>query len=634
MTGASGPGQGAGQGGTGRTRDGQDGRDGSGDAPRRRTVVSGGVPLAVYEQGDPAAPTVVLVHGYPDTHRVWDDVARELAAGFHVVRYDVRGAGASGVPADRAGYRLEALADDLFAVADAVSPDRPVHLAAHDWGSIQSWEAVTDPRAAGRIASFTTMSGPCLDHVGHWIRRRVTRPTPRHVRQLAVQAAHSWYITAFHLPVMAPAVWRFGLARRWGSVLRRIEAVPPRDGHPQATIKDDAIRGIQLYRANMGPRTLRPGRRTTDVPVQLVTLTRDHYVGAALAEGVEQWVPRLTRRTLPATHWSALLEKGPEVARMIKEFADRAGEVGAGETGAGQAGAGDGDAAAHARARTGEKAGRTRRLPFAGRVVVVTGAGSGIGRATALAFAEAGAHVALCDRDLETAERTAELARLLAPGRTARAWRVDVSDGAAVETFAAEVAEQIGVADVVVNNAGIGHSGTFLSTTEQEWRRVLDVNLWGVIHGCRAFGARMAERGRGGHIVNIASAAAYTPAKQLAAYATSKAAVLMLSDCLRAEVAASGIAVTAVCPGIVNTGIVAATTFSGLDADAQAAQRRRISGLYARRNYPPEKVAQQILRAVRAERAVAPVTFEARAARVLSRLAPAAMRAAARLDVT
>ena len=91
--------------------------------------------------------------------------------------------------------------------------------------------------------------------------------------------------------------------------------------------------------------------------------------------------------------------------------------------------------------------------------------------------------------------------------------------------------------DVLVNNAGIGHSGTFLQTTEKEWQRVLDVNLWGVIHGCRAFGALMVERGRGGHIVNLASAAAYLPSKVLAAYATSKAAVLMLSDCLRAELA-------------------------------------------------------------------------------------------------
>lgn len=584
-------------------------------APRRRTVLSDGVPLAVYEQGDPAHRTVLLVHGYPDTHRVWDDVAAALAEDHHVVRYDVRGAGASGRPAGHRGYRLEQLARDLFAVVAAVSPDRPVHLVAHDWGSIQSWEAVTHPDAPGRIASYTTLSGPCLDHMGHWIRHRLAHPTPRHLAQLAVQAAHSWYIATFHLPGLAPAAWRLGLAGRWETVLRLVEGVRPRPGHPQPTLAGDAVRGIRLYRANMLPRLLRPSSRPTLLPVQLIRLTRDHYVSPALAEGLEHWAPHLWRRTVPATHWSALLEKGTTVARMVREFT-------AHHEGAPAAPALD-------RARTRLPGGG--RGPFEGRLAVVTGAGSGIGRATALAFAEQGASVAVCDIDPAAAERTAELAGLL--GARAHAYRVDVSDGAAVDAFAARVAAEHGVPDIVVNNAGIGHSGTFLATTEAEWRRVLDVNLWGVIHGCRAFGGLLAERGEGGHIVNVASAAAYLPSRMLAAYATSKAAVFMLSECLRAEVASSGIGVTAVCPGIVNTNITRTTTFSGLDAAAQDARRRRFSGMYAKRNFPPEKVAEQILRAVRKDRAVVPVTVEAKAARLLGRLSPGLLRAAARLDI-
>ncbi|WP_340558985.1 alpha/beta fold hydrolase [Streptomyces sp. GSL17-111] len=288
---------------------------------RRSTVSSGGVDLAVYAQGDPARPTVLLVHGYPDTHRVWDDVAADLAADHHVVRHDVRGAGASTAPRDRAAYRLPHLADDLFAVADAVSPDRPVHVLAHDWGSIQSWEAVTRPGAERRVATYTTLSGPCLDHVGHWTRHRLTHPTPRHLAQLLAQAAHSWYIYAFHLPLLAPAVWRLGLAARWRSVLHRVEGVPPRAGHPQSTLRDDAVRGIALYRANMLPRVVRPGYRPTQVPVQLVTLTRDHYVSPALAEGLEQWAPHLVRRSLDATHWSALLEQSATVADLVRRFA-------------------------------------------------------------------------------------------------------------------------------------------------------------------------------------------------------------------------------------------------------------------------------------------------------------------------
>ncbi|MFE0463075.1 SDR family oxidoreductase [Kitasatospora sp. NPDC058965] len=565
----------------------------------RRTVTSAGVDLAVFEQGDPAAPTVLLVHGYPDTHRVWDEVARELAADHHVVRYDVRGAGESGVPADRAGYRLELLARDLFAVADAVSPDRPVHVVAHDWGSLQSWEAVTEPGAELRLASYTTMSGPCLDHMGHWIRHRLRRPTPRHLRQLLVQGLHSWYITAFHLPYLAPAAWRFGLARAWPRILRDLEKVAPRPGHPQPTLRRDAVRGIELYRANMRPALRHPRERPTRVPVQLITLRRDRYVSPFLSEGLERWVPDLTRRELDATHWSGLLDRAPAVASLVREFTTRI------ERGEPAAGAG-------------------------GPLVVITGAGSGIGRATALAFAEQRATVVVCDLDLEAARRTAELVTLL--GGAGHAYQVDVSDGPGMDAFAQTVAAAHGVPDVLVNNAGIGHSGTFLQTTEKEWQRVLDVNLWGVIHGCRAFGTMMAERGQGGHIVNLASAAAYLPSKVLAAYATSKAAVLMLSDCLRAELADAGVGVSAICPGIVNTNITRTTTFSGLDRDAQAAKQDRVSKMYARRGFPPEKVAAEIVRAVRTGKPMVPVTVEAKAARLLGRLSPALLRRAARFD--
>lgn len=264
---------------------------------------------------------------------------------------------------------------------------------------------------------------------------------------------------------------------------------------------------------------------------------------------------------------------------------------------------------------------------FAGRQVVITGAGSGIGRATALAFAERGASVAACDINLDAAERTAELAGLL--GAACDAYQVDVSDGAAMEALAAKV----GVPDILVNNAGIGHHGTFLTTTEAEWRRVLDVNLWGVLHGCRVFAAAMAERGAGGHIVNVSSALAYLPSKNLAAYATSKAAVLMASDCLRAELAGAGIQVSVICPGFVKTNITRTTTFSGVSSEEQDGRRDRATRLYARRNYPPGKVAEQIVAAVQHRRPLVPVTVEARAGRILSRLSPGLTRAIARVSL-
>src|SRR5512139_2845653 len=160
-----------------------------------RKVRGDGVDLAVFERGDPDRPTVVLIHGYPDTHAVWDRVAAQLAARFRVVTYDIRGAGESSRPAGRRAYRFEHLMNDLRAVLDDVcgpglepqpqpGPER-VHLVGHDWGSIQGWEAAaTMPE---RFASFTSISGPCLDHAGHWNRRRLTRLRPLGFAQWAGQ---------------------------------------------------------------------------------------------------------------------------------------------------------------------------------------------------------------------------------------------------------------------------------------------------------------------------------------------------------------------------------------------------------------------------------------------------------------
>src|SRR5699024_8991335 len=131
---------------------------------------SDGLPLAVQDHGGAEnAPTVLLVHGYPDDHHVWDLIVSELIADHRVVTFDVRGTGDSAAPAQRRGYRLHHLIADIEAVTNAVSPSRPVHLVGHDWGSIQGWSAVLDPQVGQRIASYTSMSGPALEHIARWI---------------------------------------------------------------------------------------------------------------------------------------------------------------------------------------------------------------------------------------------------------------------------------------------------------------------------------------------------------------------------------------------------------------------------------------------------------------------------------
>ncbi|MGH3240315.1 MAG: alpha/beta fold hydrolase, partial [Spirillospora sp.] len=281
-----------------------------------RRVRGDGVDLAVYEQGDPARTSVLLVHGYPDTHAVWDEVAGRLAERFHVVRYDVRGAGASSRPSGRGHYAFERLMADMRAVLDATVPGRPVHLVGHDWGSIQGWEAVcTMP---DRFASFTSISGPCLDHVAHWTRRTLARPTPSNLRRAAGQAARSWYIGFFQTPLLPELVWRAGMSRPFARALELGEGVAAREGHPAGTMGRDGASGVGLYRANMGRRLSRPRERRTDVPTQVIVPTRDLFVSPHLVGGLAGRVPNLSLRPVAAGHW--VPRSHPDaVARWIAE---------------------------------------------------------------------------------------------------------------------------------------------------------------------------------------------------------------------------------------------------------------------------------------------------------------------------
>jgi NAD(P)-dependent dehydrogenase (short-subunit alcohol dehydrogenase family) len=176
-------------------------------------------------------------------------------------------------------------------------------------------------------------------------------------------------------------------------------------------------------------------------------------------------------------------------------------------------------------------------------------------------------------------------------------------------------------------NAGVGVAGSFLDTTERDWRRVIDVNLWGVVNTLRAFVPSLVARGEGGHIVVTASAAGFLPLPSLPAYSTTKAAVLMLAQCLAGELARDGIGVSAVCPGFVHTNITATTRFAGTAPDEERRRRAQTTELYRRRGFGPDRVAAEIVAAVRDGRVFVPVTPEAKAGAIANRLAPGATRA-------
>jgi short-subunit dehydrogenase len=224
--------------------------------------------------------------------------------------------------------------------------------------------------------------------------------------------------------------------------------------------------------------------------------------------------------------------------------------------------------------------------------VVVTGACSGIGAATAARFERDGAEVVRVDID------------------PAADYVCDVADREAVVAFA----EELGDVDVLVNNAGVGIAGPFLEASLDDWEWLRSINLDGVVHGCHAFGPGMVARGRG-QIVNIASAAAFIPQRHMAAYCATKAAVVSFSQCLRADWRGTGVGVSVVCPGVINTPIAANSRYFG-----RVNQKRALAAL--RRGHSPDLVARAVADCVKRNRDVVPVGLESTLAYKLLRGAP------------
>ncbi|MGE0323774.1 MAG: SDR family NAD(P)-dependent oxidoreductase [Polyangiaceae bacterium] len=248
------------------------------------------------------------------------------------------------------------------------------------------------------------------------------------------------------------------------------------------------------------------------------------------------------------------------------------------------------------------------------RQAVVTGAASGIGRALVRHLAKRGAEVVCADIDGPGAERVA--AEINANGGRAAARACDVSSLSQVEALARFAEDYFGThANYVVNNAGIGVGGSAIGELSiADWKHTLDVNLWGVIHGCHAFVPGLRRLGTGS-LINIASSASFVSGPRMAAYNVSKAGVMSLSETLAAELSDSRVAVSVVCPTFVKTAI---GDNPGIRADARRALERgmQLTGRSA------ERVADHILRAHDAGEFVILPQIEARMLYWLKRRAP------------
>jgi NAD(P)-dependent dehydrogenase (short-subunit alcohol dehydrogenase family) len=234
-------------------------------------------------------------------------------------------------------------------------------------------------------------------------------------------------------------------------------------------------------------------------------------------------------------------------------------------------------------------------IDLSGKTAVITGAGSGIGAATARLLARYGAKVHVADLNAEAATA---IAREIGRGATDHA--VDVSRPEEVEALAKAVFDEDGRVDILHNNAGIGHGGDIETTTADDWQRVIGVNLLGVAYGVQAFVPRMLEQGHCAIIVNTASEAGLHPIAGMAPYCASKYGVVGMSESLDAELRPRGIRVVALCPGIIDTPIVR----DGIMRGRLGADQEKIIAFYAKHGASPDTVAAAVLDAIARPRAI------------------------------
>lgn len=259
-----------------------------------------------------------------------------------------------------------------------------------------------------------------------------------------------------------------------------------------------------------------------------------------------------------------------------------------------------------------------------GKIVFVTGGGSGIGAALAAKLVDAGAHVWIADRQYEQAKTLAQ--KLDASGTRAHAVELDVRDHAAVHRAITAVVDAAGRIDYLFNNAGIGIGGEVDTLTLDDWSDIIDVNLRGVIHGVDAAYPIMIKQGSG-HIVNTASMAGLITTSAQAAYSSTKHAVVALSKTLRVEGRTHGVRVSVLCPGVVRTPILTGGEYGRNKSISRENQQKLGEAL---RPMDPDEFAEQALRAVLRNQAIIVVPRWWKALWYLERLSPAlSMRAAA-----
>ncbi|WP_295719013.1 alpha/beta fold hydrolase [uncultured Halovibrio sp.] len=273
---------------------------------RTRTLRRPQTELHIVEDGDPANPAILFLHGFPDCHDLWLPHMQALSSDYHVIGFDMRGAGQSTPPARAEGYRIPCLLEDIDAVITATQGgEGTAHLVGHDWGSIIGWSFVADPVYGRRAESWTSLSGPHLGAAAEWVRNGILKGGGDRKPALN-QVLHSWYMLALNVPGLGQAVFStvgtpvYRAALTMGGV--------PADHPHLARSRDEVTRltrhTFQLYRQNAlsPPPTPRPGSIRT--PSQILILEEDAFATPAVCEAMTRCCQQVSCKRLAANHWA------------------------------------------------------------------------------------------------------------------------------------------------------------------------------------------------------------------------------------------------------------------------------------------------------------------------------------------
>ncbi|MBN4925750.1 alpha/beta fold hydrolase [Hoyosella rhizosphaerae] len=292
----------------------------------RWVVSTDGVRLATYSYGDPSHPTVLCVHGFPDDHRMWESVAALLADEYHVVTFDMRGAGKSDRPSKIGDYTISHLADDIASVARTIADNGRVHLLAHNWGGAGAWDLALHPVDGLELLSLTTIGTASPEYYSAWVRDQL-RLDWQHIRDLLSLWKTNTYMTLMQIPVITPTLFRLGVGdvamnfAKW----RFEKGTPPRDygKHLAARNRD----GLRIYPANIYSQMFggKPDRVTGQprkpVPSLVIVPEHDKLFPPVAQSGAAEWALDCRIRFVDGGHWLPLYQ--PDlVASMTREFVE------------------------------------------------------------------------------------------------------------------------------------------------------------------------------------------------------------------------------------------------------------------------------------------------------------------------